>query len=318
MTGPESDERVARERVSRWAPERVRAVSLAIVDRPAPLFDIEVSAACNLSCRFCPRGALARPQRIMTPETFSAVERFLPRGAVVMFAGLGEPLANHHLPDYAARLKRRGVSPCVITNGMLMNRSRIAALIDAGIDQFQVSVHAVDRAAFRRIAPEIDADRIVANLRTLAELRPPGLRVRLNFVAGAQNGDELPAVMALARELGFDLFVRAEHNRGGHVGNAEISAHGCGIFAAVTLITAQGDVLSCVNDVAGRSRLGNVSTLLWEDVRVWKRRTISSGGWFPACSSCDDGYRWVLLDSGGLGQGEASPGEPPLDPAGGP
>ena len=299
MTGPESDERAARERVACWEPERVRAVSLAIVDNPAPLFDIEVSAACNLSCRFCPRDALARPQRIMTPETFAAVERFLPAGAVVMFAGLGEPLTNPHLPEFAARLKRRGVSPCVITNGILMTRPRIEALIDAGIDQFQVSVHAVDRAVFRRLVPDIDVARLVANLRALAELRPPRLRARLNFVAGAENVGELPAVRALASELGFDLFVRAEHNRGGHLGGAAVVPHGCGIFAAVTLITTQGDVLSCVNDIAGQSRLGSVRQLLWEEVRAWKHKTIVSGEWFPACSSCDDGYRWVLLDSGG-------------------
>lgn len=311
MTGPEFDERAARERVAGWAPERVRAVSLAIVDNSAPLFDIEAAASCNLSCHFCPRDALARPQRIMTPATFAAVERFLPAGAVVMFAGLGEPLTNHHLPGFVARLKRHDVSPCVITNGMLMNRPLLAALIDAGIDQFQVSVHAIDRTTFRRLVPEIDVDRLVANLHTLAEMRPPGLRVRLNFVAGAKNRGELPAVTALARELGFDLFVRAEHNRGGHLGGINVRPRGCGIFAAVTLITAQGDVLSCVNDVAGCSRLGNVSELLWEDVRAWKRKAIGSGEWFPACSSCDDGYRWVLLASGGLGHGDASPSEPP-------
>lgn len=307
MTGPVFDERAARERVASWAPERVRAVSLAIVDTSAPLFDIEAAASCNLSCHFCPRDALVRPRRIMTPETFAAVERFLPAGAVVMFAGLGEPLTNYHLPGFVARLKRRGVSACVITNGMLMNRPLIGALIDAGIDQFQVSVHAVDRATFRRLVPEIDVDRLVANLHTLAELRPPGLRVRLNFVAGAKNGGELPAVTALARELGFDLFVRAEHNRGGHLGGTNVRPRGCGIFAAVTLITAQGDVLSCVNDVAGRSALGNVREVLWDEVRAWKRKTIGSGEWFPACSSCDDGYRWVLLASGGVGQGEAPP-----------
>lgn len=237
----------------------------------------------------------------MTPETFATVERFLPAGAVVMFAGLGEPLVNPHLPDFAARLKRRGVSPCVITNGMLMNRSRISALIDAGIDQFRVSVHAIEHAAFRRLVPDIDLDRLVDHLHVLAELRPPGLRVRLNFVASSENSGELPAVAALARELGFDLFVRAEHNRGGHLGGAKTLPHGCGIFVAVALITAQGDVLSCVNDVAGQSRLGNVRGLDWNDVLVWKRRTIDAGRWFPACASCNDGYRWVLLDDGGLG-----------------
>lgn len=301
MTGPGPDERAARERVAGWDLARVRAVSLAIVDRPALLFDVEAAACCNLSCRFCPRDAMTRPQRIMRPETFAAVERFLPAGAVVMFAGLGEPLTNPHLPDFVRRLKRRGVSSCVITNGVLMTRPRIEALIDAGIDQLQVSVHAVDQAVFRRLVPDLDLDRLLDNLHVLAELRPPGLRVRLNFVTSAENSDELPAVAALARELGFDLFVRREHNRGGHLGGADVLPHGCGIFAAVTLITSQGDVLSCVNDVAGRSRLGNVRELQWDEVIAWKRSTIGSGRWFPACASCDDGYRWVLLDEGGLG-----------------
>lgn len=294
------DEREARREVARWSPERVRSTSLAIVDGGAPLFDIEAAASCNLSCRFCPRGDLARPQRIMTPETFEAVERFLPAGAVVMFAGLGEPLTNLHLPDYVARLKRRGISPCVITNGLLLAPSRVEALIAAGIDQIQVSVHAVASAPFERLVPDIDVARLLANLRHLAGRRPPELRVRLNFVDCAENRGEGEAVAALARELGFGLFVRAEHNRGGHLGGSPALPHGCGIFSAVTLITAQGDLLSCVNDVAGRSRLANVRESTWEDVLAWKRRTIADDRWFPACASCDDGYRWVLLDERGL------------------
>ena len=133
------DERDARVEVAGWSRERVRATSLAIVDDRAPLFDIEASAACNLSCRFCPRGDLTRPQRIMTPDTFAAVERFLPPGAVVMFAGLGEPLANPHLPDFIARLRRRGASACIITNGLLLTAARAQQLLAAGIDQIQVS-----------------------------------------------------------------------------------------------------------------------------------------------------------------------------------
>lgn len=294
------DERDARREVAGWSPERVRSTSLAIIDDRAPLFDIEVAASCNLTCRFCPRGDLTRPQRIMAPDTFSAVERFLPTGAVVMFAGLGEPLTNLHLPDYVARLKRRGVSSCVITNGLLLAPARVEALLDAGIDQIQISVHAIDRAQFRLLVPDIDVDRLLANLRHLARVRPPALRVRLNFVACAENGGELEAVARLASELGFGLFVREEHNRGGHLGGTGELPGGCGIYAAVTLITAQGEVLSCVNDVAGRSRLANVRDLSWGEVLAWKRRTIDGERWFPACASCDDGYRWVILDERGL------------------
>jgi hypothetical protein len=220
MTGPDFDERAARERVARWAPERVRAVSLAIVDNSAPLFDIEAAASCNLSCRFCPRDALTRPQRIMTPETFAAVERFLPAGAVVMFAGLGEPLTNHHLPDYVARLKRRGVSPCVITNGMLIHQAA-----DRGADRRRHRPvpgqrprdrpgglpHA--RARYRRRPPRRQPPRTSGGTAAAGAAGAPQLRCRRQKQRRASGRRT-----ALARELGFDLFVRAEHNRGGHLG----------------------------------------------------------------------------------------------------
>lgn len=298
------DEHDARRRVAAWPRDQVRSTALTIIDERAPLFDIEASAACNLSCRFCPRGDLTRPQRILSPDTFAAIERFLPEDAVVMFAGLGEPLANPHLPDYVARLHRRGVSSCVITNGLLLTPPRLSALIAAEIAQIQISVHAVTDAAFRALVPDIDVPRLLANLRHLAAERPSRLRVRLNFVDCGANHAELAAVADLAAGLGFDLFIRAEHNRGGHLRRAGALPGGCGIFAAVTLITAQGDVLSCVNDVAGRSRLGNVRDLTWPAVLAWKRRTVRDDAWFPACDSCDDGYRWVLLVERGLRQHE--------------
>lgn len=297
MTTEELD---ARRIVAGWTHERVRTTALAIVDERTPLFDIEASAACNLACRFCPRGDLTRPQRILTPDTFAAVERFLPANAVVMFAGLGEPLANRHLPDYVARLSQRSISACVITNGLLLTPPRLSALIAAGIAQIQVSVHAIADSVFHALAPDIDVSRLLTHIRHLATVRPPELRVRLNFVDCGVNHGELAAVADLAAELGFDLFVRAEHNRGGHLRHAQALTPGCGIFSAVTLITAQGDVLSCVNDVAGRSCLGNVHALTWPAVVAWKHRTLHNDAWFPACETCDDGYRWVLLAERGL------------------
>ncbi|MBL9099442.1 MAG: radical SAM protein [Myxococcales bacterium] len=299
-----AEELDARRRVAAWPSDRIRSTALAIIDERAPLFDIEASAACNLSCRFCPRSDLARPQRLLSPDTFAAVERFLPRNAVVMFAGLGEPLANPHLADYVACLRRRGISACVITNGLLLTPPRLSPLIAAGIAQIQISVHALSDATFRDLVPDIDVPRLLDNLHRLAAIRPVGLRVRINFVDCGVNHDEYDRVAALAAELGFDMFVRAEHNRGGHLRTARHSPDGCGIFAAVTLITAQGDVLSCVNDVAGRSCLGNVRALTWPDIVAWKRRTVRDDTWFPACGSCDDGYRWVLLAERGLRQQE--------------
>ncbi len=288
-------ERDAHAELARWSADRVRRASLRIINASRPLVDIEASAACNLRCEFCPRDAMTRPQRIMTPETFDAVERLLPETAIVMFAGLGEPLTNHHLPAYVARLKRRGISSCVITNGVLLSPVMIRELLDAGLDQFQVSVHALDEELARALMPGVQLARVIENLHHLAATKPAEVRAQINFVACANNGDQRPAVEALARGLGFEFFHRVEHNRGGHLRRSAGAASGCGVFSLVTFITARGDVLSCVNDVDGRSRLGDASTLDWDDVLRWKRETVRDDHWFPACARCDDGYRWVLL-----------------------
>jgi len=287
--------------VGGWSPVQRRDVAIRILDG-APLFDIEVSSACNDECPFCPRGTLIRSRQNMLPETFQTVESFLPENAVVMFSGLGEPLLNPHLPDFVARLKSREISSCVITNGLLLTPERATVLMEAGLDQFQVSV--------RELAPSLPRSTLLeSNLRHLADVRHPGLRRQLNVVLDDDSPTHLAAVRSLADKLGFDLFVRRCHSRGGEAGGRQAGRpdDGCGIFAAVTMITAQGAILACTNDIRGTSEMGHVSSCRWLDVLTWKAAVISSGEWFPPCIGCDDDYRWVVLANSGVDLRKAAP-----------
>jgi pyruvate-formate lyase-activating enzyme len=296
----------ALEAVSRWSPEKIQRASLLLLQRP-PLIDIEAAASCNIACSFCPREAMVRPQRIMTPETFAAVERLLPDDAVVMFAGLGEPLMSRHLESYIARLKRRGISSCIITNGMLLTPARQRALIDAGIDQIQVSLHSLTEPGLAPIVSAgLDLSQLRRHIEYLAATRPEYLRVRINFVLTETNAGELPAVRALAERLGLGLCVRRQHTRGGYLRPLQyaLPSGGCGIFASVTFITAQGDVMACVNDVAGDSRLGNAAELIWPEVMAWKREVIGEDLAFAACRGCTDDYRWAILWGGGVDEAD--------------
>jgi MoaA/NifB/PqqE/SkfB family radical SAM enzyme len=273
----------------------------------APLIDLELVSACNIVCRFCPRDDMQRQDARMSEATFDAVERLLPPHAVIMLSGLGDALLHPQLPAWVERLTRSGRAPCVITNGVRLTPGLQDALIEAGIAQVQVSVHSLDPDIARIVVPRgARPGLVVRHLERLAEVRTEGLRVRLNFVETGDNTDQRQAVEALARRLGFDFFYRREHTRGGVNGEARAGAtgSGCGIFAAVTFITADGDVLPCVNDVRGAHALGNARELCWGDVDAWKRRVISDGTWFSTCTDCDDDYRWVLI-----GQGELD--EPP-------
>jgi len=288
------NEREARAWASRCTPEELAQRGLDVLREETPLFDIEVASACNARCPFCPREAMTRPQTLMSEDTFAAVERFLPAGAEVMFAGLGEPLLNRRLPEFVERLKRRDISSCIITNGALLSDERVVALLDAGLDQVQLSLHALDPKLASELVPGVRVEAVIENLRRLVTLRPPGLRVQVNFVLGERNVHEEAQVRELAAGLGVDLFLRREHNRGGHLGAAEVPG-GCGIFARVTFITVHGVVTSCVNDVGCLSAIGPVDELGWEEVVAWKRTELSAGPGFPACRGCDDGYRWALL-----------------------
>jgi MoaA/NifB/PqqE/SkfB family radical SAM enzyme len=289
------------------AAERQRQ-NLALLES-APLIDLELASACNIVCRFCPREDMQRRAGRMSQATFDAVERLIPPYAVIMLSGLGDALLHPQLPAWVERLSRSGRAPCVITNGVRLTAEVQDALIEAGIAQVQVSVHGLDADTARLVVPRgARPALVVQHLERLAQVRPAELRVRLNFVETSDNGDQRRGVEVLARRLGFDFFYRREHTRGGAIGKARADAAGpgCGIFAAVTFITADGDVLPCVNDVRGSHVLGNARELCWDDIVAWKRRVIGDAAWFSACTTCDDDYRWVLIGQGALDEAPPS------------
>jgi MoaA/NifB/PqqE/SkfB family radical SAM enzyme len=277
----------------------VKARNLALLDHP-PLFDIEVASACNVVCSFCPRDEMVRTRALMDDATFEAVLRFLPDNAIAMLSGLGDALVHPKLPTFVQRLVDRGIFPCVITNGVRLTAEHQDRLIAAGIAEVQVSVHGLTESTVRKVVPKGANPALVRrHVERLAGLQGP--RVRINFVETEDNAHERAAVQEWAASIGARFFHRRQHTRGGTIGNARAETlPGCGIFGSVTFISADGDVLPCVNDVRGEGRFGTVRDATWSEVLAWKREVISRERWFQACRGCDDDYRWVLLARRGL------------------
>lgn len=288
------------DRVRRLDNSVVRARNLSLLEQPQ-LFDIEVASACNVVCTFCPRDEMVRAHALMDASTFADVLGFLPPHAIAMLSGLGDALVHPKLPQFVEQLVAKGVSPCVITNGVRLAPALQDELIAAGIAEIQVSVHGLDEATVRHVIPVGARPSVVRRqVERLAAIGGP--RLRINFVETEENGHERRAVEAWAARLGARFFHRRQHTRGGTIGitRPEARCSGCGIFGSVTFISADGDVLPCVNDVRGDGRFANVRDTTWDGVLAWKRRVIDEGHWFAACRGCDDDYRWVLLARGGL------------------
>jgi len=289
-------------RVRGWTEERRRKVTLALLEAP-PLFDIEVASACNITCSFCPREAMARPRGLMSEETFGEVLEFLPPGAVIMLSGLGDALLHPGLESFVARLTERRLSTCIVTNGILLTPARQQGLINAGIAQIQVSVHGLSTGALAPIVTRGARPELVRqNLEYLASHRPAGLRLRINFVETPENAHALEDVRRWASALGAEFFFRRLHARGGTISSPRSAepSEGCGIFGAVTFITVQGHILSCINDIRGTTDLGHVRQLTWQGLCDKKRAVARRGEWFDICGRCDDDYRWVILAQHGV------------------
>jgi hypothetical protein len=173
-------------------------------------------------------------------------------------------------------------------------------LIDAGIDQIQISYSAASNDGFAKIVGDIKYKAIIdSNLNYLVKNRSKDLRVQLNFVLNKENGKELFLVKDLASSLKFDFYVRRVHSRGGNYAISEDNniMSSCGIYVAVTPITADGKILACSNDLEEDSFLGMVSDLSWDNVLSWKKEKLLNDLDFKPCLRCNDDYRWIILDN---------------------
>jgi len=267
------------------------------------LFDIEASSACNESCFFCPRSEMRRTTKHMTRTTMELLIDWLPDDATVMFSGLGESIMNPLLPEFIIRLKDRGIGSCLITNGVLLDSQRVSNLVDAGIQEIQVSLHSLAEEEYQDITVRGgDLPQVTKNLHSLAENYSG--KIRLNVVNTGQDPKMLEQLSSFASEIGAEYFERRLHNRGGTIetDREPLQDTGlCGIHAAVTFITSDGDILSCVNDAGGDSTPGNIRNMSWKDIMSWKIHNLESRlQSFDACLKCDDEYRWTILKQRGV------------------
>ncbi|MHC4599103.1 MAG: radical SAM/SPASM domain-containing protein [Planctomycetota bacterium] len=266
-----------------------------------PYFDIEATARCNLRCSICPREGIARGPGAMDTALFDRLRSWLPRSSRVVFSGLGEPLLHARLPDFIKALTQDGHTVGVTTNGMLLSSPSIGALISAGLDVLYISFLSSDPETSRKITGEGVLTKLLENLDRWAADRPASLTTYLTTVLFEENAGERETLRALAKERGFLPLFRPRHSRGGALYTPEtLQAETCGVFAKVTFIAWNGDVLPCCNDLAGKKVIGNVETHTFEKIREGKRRRLMEGEWFEPCAACDDAYRTDLLRDGAL------------------
>jgi PqqA peptide cyclase len=157
----------------------------------------ELTHRCPLHCVYCsnPLELQARSTEL-TGEDWSRVFREAAELGVLQadFTG-GEPLTRPDILDLVRAARAAGLYVNLITSGLPLDESRLEALVQAGLDHFQLSF----QGAREEIAQEISGTKAhPQKLRVLEWLKRHRVAVTLNFVIHRRNIEQLPEMLALA------------------------------------------------------------------------------------------------------------------------
>ena len=165
---------------------------------PADYVELTVHFACNLKCTHC---MIEGTMDWLAPETPASFERVLQlnqrerrwRGLTLTGA---EVTLHRGLPEMARRARASGFAHVRIqTHGMrLADPDYARELVDAGIDEYFVSLTAADAATHDAITQVPGSfDKTLAGLRQLDAM--PGVSLLTNTVITSRSYQQLPAVV---------------------------------------------------------------------------------------------------------------------------
>lgn len=172
---------------------------------------VESSAYCNSRCIMCPSSTMSRKKGIMSWSRFADIaDECAEHGVQKLYlSGFGESLLDKGLEEKVSYAHSRGVNTSIVTNASLLDRSRALGLIEAGLDEVNVSLDGASADVYNRIRVGLDFDSVVENVRTLASARRGGRpRIQIEMVLLGSNSSQIPALRREWARVADSILVR--------------------------------------------------------------------------------------------------------------
>jgi radical SAM protein with 4Fe4S-binding SPASM domain len=175
------------------------------------LAEVALTYRCNLTCGFCYAGCgvAGLPEgwsedRVMSDDEVCRVLEVIRHDAKcpsVSFTG-GEPTLRPGLPRLVHHAKTLGLRVNLISNGQRLDRERVSALAEAGLDSAQLSLEGPTAATHDAIVGKQGAyDRLWAGVE---QLRAHGVRCHTNTTLSRRNLDVAEGIVDLAADRGLE------------------------------------------------------------------------------------------------------------------
>lgn len=165
---------------------------------------LHVTQRCNLSCVGCYSLDAQRNALDDAPleDVLHAVDELAAAGVASLVVSGGEPFLRADLPDIVEHAKKAGVAKVtVLSNGTCLSQDALARLAPWA-DCVSVSFDGCSAASTAYIRREQRLDQLVE---AVEAVRAAGIPAHIIPTVHARNVDDLPAYIALAKDLGATL-----------------------------------------------------------------------------------------------------------------
>lgn len=266
---------------------RMSSVMARYRDFP-PAVSLESSSYCNADCTICAYSKMSRKKGIMDSSLFRRiVDECVREGTERMYlSGFGEPLIDRDLEKKIRYAKERGIPTVTIfTNGSLLSTSRSKGLIEAGLDELNVSMDGLIPATFSRIRRGIDFSQVSRNLKDFVGLRKRRKPVvNIYFVLLDENRDDIPDGLRKWETMVDKVIVRHPQDWAGevkeietpstpHIPHSGIERPPCHYLWTQFNIYWNGDVPLCCFDFDAKVKLGNIRQSTVSD--IWQGKPLA-------------------------------------------
>ena len=167
---------------------------------------IEHTNICNSKCIMCEHFFTRNHNGKFVDESFiEKLKPILPYLEKITLHGMGEPFLHPNISEFIKLYDAYGIKMTAATNGMIMSEE-LASLIGKAFYSLTVSCDGCTQNTFEGIRKGLSFEKFLSNIKLLRK-KCPTLEMKMSTVAMRQNLHELPGIVKLAYELGFDMII---------------------------------------------------------------------------------------------------------------
>ena len=226
---------------------------------------IETTNVCNGKCAYCPRDKMTRDLGVMEYELFSKIidELDLWKVSSVHLQNYGEPLLDPMLIPRIKCAKSKGIKHVsLFTNGMLLTNSIAEKLIDAGLDEINISIDVCDEKKHDNLRKNIRYGEITKNLKNLVDIKKlketPNPEITLASIIHSSNTDDIDHFITRWGGMVKEIHFQRVHDWGLKGSNKKEYCFPCLRLWTTFTILWDGRVAMCCVDYDGKYILGDV------------------------------------------------------------